>query len=549
MSMENLGPYSNFHELNQDWFLNEFNKLIAQWKTMQKNFDSLQDAFNDLKSYVENYFKNLNVQNEINNKLDEMANDGSLYAIISKYTQPVIDEQNAKITVLETRMNTFTSLPDGSTTGDAELIDIRNPASGFHANKPYASAGDAVRGQTDILNKHITQNSNETFKIITKKLTNSDYVNHSYNINIPAVIGHSHIIIEAETEAYGYLTAYTANGIIKNGVEIPNRIFNIGELYISDGFTNEQQTTNIIIYSENNLPATITVKIVKKYEIIVSQDGLGDFDNLDDALKYASDDEAHSAVIIVRPGIYTMKTETPDNIPYKKNNRFLSIIGEDKYHCIIRNDNGYYSPNTEDSGGKYFDSSPLRLGGEITIQNLTVISTATNYNSWVTEHPEVKGINMGQSYCIHHDMDTYRKSTCLIKDCVLINDHYCAIGAGNRANHTIQIENCEIETTTNFSIAGENALGSPVFIHSHNLNSGNKYENQKIVLKNNILINNNQNDACYFFASSPDSMTATLIGNICKTLDTEKGFRSFGNAFGVFKTELCFNNNIETMNN
>lgn len=56
MSMENLGPYTNFHELNQDWFLDEFNKVIAHWKAMQKNFDNLQDAFNDLKSYVTGLF-------------------------------------------------------------------------------------------------------------------------------------------------------------------------------------------------------------------------------------------------------------------------------------------------------------------------------------------------------------------------------------------------------------------------------------------------------------------------------------------------------------
>ena len=82
MSMENLGPYTNFHEINQDWFLQEFNKLIVQWKAMQKNFDNLHDAFNDLKSYVQNYFKNLNVQEEINNKLDSMIADGTLLNII-----------------------------------------------------------------------------------------------------------------------------------------------------------------------------------------------------------------------------------------------------------------------------------------------------------------------------------------------------------------------------------------------------------------------------------------------------------------------------------
>ena len=85
MSMENLGPYSNFHELNQDWFLNEFNKVIAQWKAMQKNFDNLQDAFNDLKNYVQDYFKNLDVQEEINNKLDSLVADGYFDTFLNDY--------------------------------------------------------------------------------------------------------------------------------------------------------------------------------------------------------------------------------------------------------------------------------------------------------------------------------------------------------------------------------------------------------------------------------------------------------------------------------
>ena len=84
MSMENLGPYSNFHELNQDWLLNEFNKVVAQWKAMQKNFDNLQDAFNDLKNYVQDYFKNMDVQEEINNKLNQMLNDGELSNLLFK---------------------------------------------------------------------------------------------------------------------------------------------------------------------------------------------------------------------------------------------------------------------------------------------------------------------------------------------------------------------------------------------------------------------------------------------------------------------------------
>lgn len=87
MSMENLGPYTNFHELNQDWFLQEFNKLVIQWKAMQKNFDSLQDAVNDLKKYVQDYFKNLDVQEEINNKIDDLINSGKFDSILDNYFQ------------------------------------------------------------------------------------------------------------------------------------------------------------------------------------------------------------------------------------------------------------------------------------------------------------------------------------------------------------------------------------------------------------------------------------------------------------------------------
>lgn len=90
MSMENLGPYSNFHELNQDWLLNEFNKVLEQWKAMKKNFDSLQDAFNDLKSYVQDYFKNLDVQDEINNKLDKMNEDGTLNILLQMHARTVL---------------------------------------------------------------------------------------------------------------------------------------------------------------------------------------------------------------------------------------------------------------------------------------------------------------------------------------------------------------------------------------------------------------------------------------------------------------------------
>lgn len=121
--------------------------------------DDFMAAYTQLQTYVNNYFDNLDVQQEINTKLDEMASDGTLNDLFDPVLETWMQQktaqidaaianqdamqaqQNSRISVLEGRMDTFEGLPSGSTAGNAELVGIRTNFLG----EVYPTAGDAVR--------------------------------------------------------------------------------------------------------------------------------------------------------------------------------------------------------------------------------------------------------------------------------------------------------------------------------------------------------------------------------------------------------------------
>lgn len=73
-------PYSNFHELNMDWLLNKVKELSNEWFAYHENMEEWKNdtdqAFADLKAYVENYFEDLDVESEIDRILNELAAEG-----------------------------------------------------------------------------------------------------------------------------------------------------------------------------------------------------------------------------------------------------------------------------------------------------------------------------------------------------------------------------------------------------------------------------------------------------------------------------------------
>lgn len=70
-------PYSDYDQINLDWVI----------KTCKEALDTA----NVTKEYVDNYFDNLDVQEEINNKLQQMADDGDLLALMEDTITSVTD--------------------------------------------------------------------------------------------------------------------------------------------------------------------------------------------------------------------------------------------------------------------------------------------------------------------------------------------------------------------------------------------------------------------------------------------------------------------------
>lgn len=84
MSFESF-PYSDFHSLNLDWILRKMKELIEQWAIMKNGFIDISKAFEELKEYLDKFFKHLDLQDEVNKKLEEMASTGELYSLLNEY--------------------------------------------------------------------------------------------------------------------------------------------------------------------------------------------------------------------------------------------------------------------------------------------------------------------------------------------------------------------------------------------------------------------------------------------------------------------------------
>lgn len=132
------------NQFNKDWGVLE-NRINTTLENQNTNIQNIQNEQNEL---VTNTNNNINDQNTKIN-----AQNTKINSIQTQQTNLASEQTNlaSEQTTLSNRMDAFTSLSEGSTTGDAELKDIRVGANGI----TYNNAGDAVRGQYSRLNEDL----------------------------------------------------------------------------------------------------------------------------------------------------------------------------------------------------------------------------------------------------------------------------------------------------------------------------------------------------------------------------------------------------------
>ena len=117
------------------------NEVIANENVQNESILELYNSFNDLKNYVDNYFDNLDVQEEINNKLDEMVEDGTLPTLIAQY----IDNY------LIVNVRNHGAVGDGETDDTTAINTAIQYAKTNNINKVFIPAGTYLVNGTIIL--------------------------------------------------------------------------------------------------------------------------------------------------------------------------------------------------------------------------------------------------------------------------------------------------------------------------------------------------------------------------------------------------------------
>lgn len=184
------------------------NKAMEDVDTLHGDVTNLHSAYVELQEYVNNYFSTLDVQEEINNKLDQMATDGTLFNIFSPYvaniSQPkVVDNVSEMVNesytyVLSTNGHIYQYKNGWHDTGlifstdIANYLGLKSPSVSdlnqitsagvyFHGSSNETATNtpnDAIYGNAGFMVVCYYQNINRNYQMFYSYDTNDVYIRH-----------------------------------------------------------------------------------------------------------------------------------------------------------------------------------------------------------------------------------------------------------------------------------------------------------------------------------------------------------------------------------
>lgn len=131
------------------------NKTMEDVNLAVEDVGKLHDAYDSLQTYVNNYFANLDVQEEINNKLDEMVEDGTIRDIFSEDVQDILNvaSEAAQQAIADIPENVTDWLEEHITQETGYVIDDTLTVQGAAADAK--KTGDEISALKSDLNQSI----------------------------------------------------------------------------------------------------------------------------------------------------------------------------------------------------------------------------------------------------------------------------------------------------------------------------------------------------------------------------------------------------------
>lgn len=540
---------NNYHLFSK--VVEYLNNTINNMNLTGEQMENVTNAMTELQNYVNNYFENLDVQEEINNKLDEMAEDGTLTNLIKSYVDPIInlfkDTVNSQLGVMQTEIESVVSgspagvYPSVSalTSADPDHSKIYlvtadghwyyyannqwNDGGLYQGNISYRYNGTIYNGYDGIKEGDFIDNSlismpfainsgimpmlefapaNNVRTIIVYGLNSSkNKITFKKSVTLSTNEITKVFINEKNINETNYLAFYSPNGGVQYYSTTDTSIMFDGYMTVSDelnvGDSVSLSPTQGSAWNGNILACV--PNFIINYEIIVAQDGTGDFRTISEAIN--SVPKGSNVHIKLMEGKYNEKL----NLNAKFNNVVIEGISRDK--CVIAS-----------NSGKYADC-PLLICGNFEIKNLSLIMT--NDTAWVPTYDLNDLPNTFPGYALHIDaysLDGTVPNYGLIENCVIFSSCFPAVGMGLQENQKVEFRNCMINRYTQDNIYqyGENWDGS-FLCHSANV-AGNP--NQYLYLINNIFnCNYGYSATIRGELGEPTNFNLTAVNNVFNSLE------------------------------